>query len=208
MIQPSFVPARQRARRALREAFLEAAEQVFAEAGFEGATMAAIAARAGYSAGHLYNVFENKRALFREVLSWRASLAVERLSTALEAGKTLGHSLELFVHACLSFFQEHRLFFVLYIQETSGLEWNLRRFEDESVRVQRIVEQALGQRIERAATAGELPSGDPLVGTCTVLGALHHYLTRWIRSAGSNEELWAYESAFCAAFRRALGIAA
>lgn len=46
------------------EAILDAAEQVFGELGFEGATTEAIAERAGASIGSLYQFFPNKKALF------------------------------------------------------------------------------------------------------------------------------------------------
>lgn len=48
----------------LRERVLEAAEAVFAEAGYERATMAAIASRAGVSTGNLYRYFASKEVLF------------------------------------------------------------------------------------------------------------------------------------------------
>jgi AcrR family transcriptional regulator len=67
-------PARERIREARRLAVVEAAEQVFAERGFAGATVAEIAARAGYSAGNLYNVFEGKEALFHAVVAARSGL--------------------------------------------------------------------------------------------------------------------------------------
>lgn len=53
----------------LRERVLAAAEQEFAASGFAGATMAAIAARAGVSTGNLYRYFENKEALFHEIFT-------------------------------------------------------------------------------------------------------------------------------------------
>lgn len=206
MSRPALIPARERTRRALREALLEAAEQVFAEEGFEGATMTAIAARAGYSAGHLYNVFENKESLFREVFNSRAGLAVERLLGALRAGETLAESVDLFVGACLSFFEEHRPFLAFYVQATSGLEWNLRRFGDEGPQVQRIIEQEIERRLRAAIRTGELEDGDPVVCTCAMMGTVHHYLTRWIQSRGASQDLWAHESELCAAVRRCLGV--
>jgi AcrR family transcriptional regulator len=51
-----------------RARVLAAAEQAFAEAGYEGATVAGIAERAGVSTGNVYRYFENKDALFYEVL--------------------------------------------------------------------------------------------------------------------------------------------
>jgi len=47
---------------------LSAAKQAFAEAGYEGATVAGIAERAGVSTGNVYRYFESKDALFYEVL--------------------------------------------------------------------------------------------------------------------------------------------
>ena len=78
--RPPVVPGapRSRVRAARRQALLEAAEDVFAERGFSRATMAEIAARAGYSAGNLYNVFAGKEALFSEVLTSRADTAETR----------------------------------------------------------------------------------------------------------------------------------
>ena len=56
-----------------RELILDAAKQVFAEEGLEGASLRAIAVRAGYTAAALYFHFESKEAIYAEVL--RASLA-------------------------------------------------------------------------------------------------------------------------------------
>lgn len=57
-------PRRRQARGERRvELLLDAAAQVFAEVGFEGATTNAIAARAGVSPGTLYQFFSNKDAL-------------------------------------------------------------------------------------------------------------------------------------------------
>jgi TetR/AcrR family transcriptional regulator len=52
-----------------REALLAAAERVFARAGFNGATTAAIAAAAGLPKANLHYHYGSKRALYREVLA-------------------------------------------------------------------------------------------------------------------------------------------
>ena len=56
-----------------RELILDAARQVFAEEGLEGASLRAIAIRAGYTPAALYFYFESKEAIYAEVL--KASLA-------------------------------------------------------------------------------------------------------------------------------------
>jgi AcrR family transcriptional regulator len=71
------VEKRQRRREAVsghkRELILGAARQAFAEEGLEGASLRAIAIRAGYTPAALYFHFESKEAIYAEVL--KASLA-------------------------------------------------------------------------------------------------------------------------------------
>ena len=55
-----------------RELILDAARQVFAEEGLEGASLRAIAVRAGYTPAALYFHFESKEEIYAEVL--KASL--------------------------------------------------------------------------------------------------------------------------------------
>lgn len=64
MQEPSRRVPRQARSRERVERILDAAAHVFAEAGFEGATTEAIAARAGTSIGSVYQFFPNKDALF------------------------------------------------------------------------------------------------------------------------------------------------
>ena len=106
---------------------LAAAEQAFAEAGYEGATVAGIAERAGVSTGNVYRYFESKDALFYEVLPEafpatflrlvrkrvRALARTEDL-TALDASAR-GAAEEL-----LSFWVEHRLRVVILLDRARG----------------------------------------------------------------------------------------
>ena len=71
-------PAERKSRPTIREenerTLLEAAEEIFAEQGFAGATTAAIARRAGVPKANLHYYFATKEALYRAV--------VERVLTA------------------------------------------------------------------------------------------------------------------------------
>ena len=60
---------RERERARHREEILRAAERIFAERGFEGASMADIAAAAEFSVGSLYNFFRDKEDLGEEVMA-------------------------------------------------------------------------------------------------------------------------------------------
>ena len=67
--RPRLTRAEQQA--ATRAALIDAAAQVFAERGFTGASVEAIAARAGYTRGAFYSNFESKEELFAELLQER-----------------------------------------------------------------------------------------------------------------------------------------
>ena len=67
-----------------REAILEAASHVFLESGFEGASMAEIAARVGGSKATLYGYFPSKEDLFIEVMHDAAKRHCDRIFAALE----------------------------------------------------------------------------------------------------------------------------
>lgn len=62
-----------------RQAILAAATQVFQETSFEGASMAQICLRVGYSKATLYSYFSSKEELFIEVIS--AAVEAEFLAT-------------------------------------------------------------------------------------------------------------------------------
>ncbi|BDU19466.1 TetR/AcrR family transcriptional regulator [Dyella sp. GSA-30] len=86
--QKSNAPAAEAARPAKRErgrlrvaAILEAGAQVFAEKGYEAATMTEIAARAETAIGSLYRFFPSKESLADALLESYADLAVASLTT-------------------------------------------------------------------------------------------------------------------------------
>ncbi len=51
-----------------REAILDAAEEIFAENGFDGARIDAIAAKSGYNKSLIFHYFGDKLGLYAEVL--------------------------------------------------------------------------------------------------------------------------------------------
>ncbi len=67
-----------------RQRILDAAREVFAEQGLEGASLRAIAARAGYTPAALYFHFDSREAIYAELL--RASLA--ELAAAIRTATT------------------------------------------------------------------------------------------------------------------------
>ena len=85
-----------------RELILAAARQVFAEEGLEGASLRAIAIRAGYTPAALYFHFDSKEAIYAEVL--RTSLASLGSAVGQAVARTRTPQLKLKA-AAMSFFK-------------------------------------------------------------------------------------------------------
>jgi AcrR family transcriptional regulator len=100
---------------------LEAARTVFAQRGYGGATIDAIALAAGMAKGTVYLYFESKRELFlaslREgVLALHAEVVAE-----MEAAGTCEGKLHAFIAGRFQYFSRNREFFRIYYTEFSHL---------------------------------------------------------------------------------------
>jgi AcrR family transcriptional regulator len=111
----------------LRARVLSAAEELFADAGYRGATMAAIAERAGMSTGNLYRYFSDKDALFYEVVSHEFAarfmrLLARRMKSLVQASDVtrLESEAQRDAEALLSFWVEHRLKVVIILDRAQG----------------------------------------------------------------------------------------
>ncbi len=89
-----------------RQRILDAALRVFATTGYEGATVRAIAAQAGVSQGLMYNYFDDKRDLVREIFLQGARQAEASLAAA-PAGATPEQRFEQFVRGSFDLLERH-----------------------------------------------------------------------------------------------------
>lgn len=75
----------ERRRQQTRDHLLEAAAQVFAERGFDGATLDEVAAVAGFTKGAVYSNFKNKDDLFLALLESRYEQEMQSVLRTIEA---------------------------------------------------------------------------------------------------------------------------
>jgi AcrR family transcriptional regulator len=103
---------RDRLREATSSAILEAAEAVAADDGLSGASIQAIAERAGTSVGTIYNYFRDRDGIFQSVFARRS----EELYATIDASarqhgrEPFERQLELFVRAVFGYFDGRRAF--------------------------------------------------------------------------------------------------
>jgi AcrR family transcriptional regulator len=91
-----------------RERLLEAATEVFAERGFEGARVEQIADVAQVSPGLLYRHFEGKRELYEELLLLANRQLLEHLAQAAAPDQPTDKRVERGLDAFFSFVESHR----------------------------------------------------------------------------------------------------
>ena len=129
----------QRLKSEVRQRMLQAAEQVFFELGYEGATMAAIARQACISTGNLYRYFGGKEALFHAIFT--DAFAASLLKILRRRVRSLGETDLLQLNAAaekeqqelLGFWIEHRVKVVVLLDRAAGsrFEGFRERFVDE-----------------------------------------------------------------------------
>jgi AcrR family transcriptional regulator len=140
-----------------RELILDAARQVFAEEGLDGASLRAIAVRAGYTPAALYFHFESKEAIYAEVLNASLRLLGAAIDQAVSKTRSPQQKLRA---AAISFFQ-------FYAKNPRDLDLGFYLFRggmkpaglghDRDVRLNAALEAALHPIAEAAVELGASP---------------------------------------------------
>jgi len=113
---------RDRFKETAAQAIIDAAEEVFADAGLHAARMDAIAARAGVSVGTLYNYFKDRESLLAGVLEAKRRELFAALDGAVAAGagRPFSDRLRGLVVALLEHAERHRKFLRIVLQAEVG----------------------------------------------------------------------------------------
>ncbi|MBI5529551.1 MAG: TetR/AcrR family transcriptional regulator [Deltaproteobacteria bacterium] len=102
-----------------REAILAAAREVFSEKGFYFAKMEEVAARAGYSAGTIYNYFRSKEDLYVTVIDEGLMMLAGTLNRVIDGPGPFVEKFEAVVRESFEFADSSRSFSKLMIQQTA-----------------------------------------------------------------------------------------
>jgi AcrR family transcriptional regulator len=120
------LPRRERERLQRRQAILEAAQAVFAEKGYDAATLDEIADRAEFGKGTLYNYFGGGKeamlfAIFDDLYDTVCGFIRTHLDPQQQAGKPIQQVFEEFFEGAFRFFQERILLFMILMKEAHRL---------------------------------------------------------------------------------------
>lgn len=103
------VRAKEKAKEALSDEILNAAERVLAARGYAQTSMAAVAREAGVSVGSLYNYFRDKNELFRKLFQVRKLELIAEVERSLQTNRPFPEQLEVLTRNVLAFFDKNRM---------------------------------------------------------------------------------------------------
>jgi len=152
---------------------LAAAAAEFAEKGFDGAQMSALAARAEVALGTLYSLFESKEQLFQSVIETSADAVRDAVQAAVAKVADPRERLLRLIDVSFERFKSDPAFFRLHAQSTQGWPARIRATMGESAqaRFSEFVQWVVGLARD-AAAAGALPGIDPEAFGLALMGAL------------------------------------
>jgi len=96
---------------------LHAAYRVFAEQGFDQATIAEIARVAGVAKGTIYLYYPSKQDIYSAALRQSAADLAARTKAAMDRATGAGEKVRAFIDTKLRYFEAHRDFFRIYYTE-------------------------------------------------------------------------------------------
>jgi AcrR family transcriptional regulator len=170
------VPARQERAITRQERILDAALDVFAEAGYQQATVDEIASAARTSKGGIYFHFPGKDAIFLALLDRSANLLLARVAERMSAQADPIAKVDAALRSLVEMFGSHRALARLFLVEARGAG---PRFHSRLADVQERFVAFLQQQLDEAIRQGLVPPFDTEVASHAWFGALHQVVTSW-----------------------------
>lgn len=182
---------RERERSRHREEIVAAAEAIFTEKGFHGASVQDIAERAEFAVGTLYKFFKGKEELYEALFFRKIREIAALIYRAMEGAADPVGKLERLIETNLKIADIYSSFFGLYLREFAGTftvsplaKPHIMRLHQQFVdRVEGVMKAGMEQ--------GALRRGDPGAMTMALIGMLRGCGSMWVqdRKGASLDEL-------------------
>lgn len=106
---------------------LHASEHIFAQKGYDKATMQDIAREAQYATGTVYLYFKDKESLYFSLLEEKISDMMSIIKEKAVGVKDIKIKLNILIYESLAFFESNQDFFHIFVSETSKFRWVIDR---------------------------------------------------------------------------------
>jgi AcrR family transcriptional regulator len=184
-VKGSSASRRAEARERDRGEILDTALRIFAERGFDAASVHEVAAAARVSVGHIYNLVGNKRTLYEAVIDREGKEMQQAVDDTLGrlASRPVAERMDGLIDTALDFVYRHRAFFQIYLNETAGVSLRIvTRARKTSFRFRRSMDRKLRSLVADGVRGGELADLDPDDLITAFRELLHGFIARWVVS--------------------------
>ena len=172
-------PSRREREQAFRsQLVLEAAEAVFAEHGFEGASVESIAAKAEVAIATLYKLFGSKEAVFGALVEWRQDEFLLEVQTLASEDVAPPERLQRLIEGIFRYFEVHGSTFRIYLGASHGFPWRIRAsFGDRAFEKYTQFLEFLAERLRDGMHSRDWPQGDSQRLAVAIMGGINSLLT-------------------------------
>jgi AcrR family transcriptional regulator len=170
-----------------RTALLESARRIFGRAGFENATMEAIAKDADVAKGTVYLYYPSKRAMYDAAIEGCMAELEELTRARVDAAGSLRDAIATLVATRLEFFQRQQDFFRMYIAEIGRSLTQPRAARSRYVARLDRQTQILQRAIARAVGRGEVRAVDPAATAQAVFDMTRGFVARHLLEQGRQD---------------------
>jgi AcrR family transcriptional regulator len=165
---------RQRERQRHRDEIVDAAMRLFSEKGFHNVSMQEIAAEAEFATGTIYNFFDSKEALYREIMDEVADNVLSLVKPILEGETDEREKIAGFIGASVRVFQENSAAIRLFLRSNQGplVHVSTAHFSETAAEVHRTLQTMLKQVFASGMNKGLFRPLDPGVAAMALDAAL------------------------------------
>ncbi len=182
------LPRRERERERHRQEILNEAEAVFAEKGFHGATMQAVAERAEFSVGYLYSHFDSKEDIFLRLIDARVDEFLEDVHGRLRDGLSPLQKVETAIQGKTEFFRTHRRFFTIMFTYAEAEDRAGVLISGEAHRRYHEYVEELSRVFARGVEEGTFIEADPMALAACAEGLTNAAIGHWLHMGDPEAE--------------------
>lgn len=163
-----------------RETILSHAAKLFAEKGFDGASLQDVAKAVGISKAAVYHYFPTKQDIYDDIVIDLLSRLRTRVQEKIDGSAPFSEQLRQMMTGHAEFFESNYESFVTLLHGFGGLSRTLGKGQ---VSVRDEYETMIRKLMTDAKASGDLAMGDPAICSRAVLSMLN-WMARWYRPGG------------------------
>ena len=163
-----------------KQLLLEAAERVFARAGYERTRMQDVAAEAGLALATVYGIVDGKEELYAEVHRVRGQALLQRALEATQGAGSAWDGLTAGVRAYAEFLLERPDYLRLHLQESQPWAQGPRFTSDEQGRLWRVGHEMTVEVFRAAIAEGSVVDESPVLLARLMIAAHQVFLGQWV----------------------------